>query len=404
MLSWFTRNRNAPRTPPPHSVEQGQEALQTAVAPSAVPEEKPTAHDLSHLAVPSPAALSVPPATTALTSEQPQRNTFKAALNTPHDAVLAELHGHHPAQDPSAPIEATPSPSALGMQSIDTLPAAASDAPTSVAASSSPLSEPLYDPFTGATIGALSPTSSANQSSEALWAHLGRIRSLQADVARLHVTMEGIGLGESVLPQHLRNPGPRPVGERLEEDDEENSDGDGASEAEKRRAREFERYERRFDGRKEEIGQIMAKLDELSQALGAFHALDTPMFNAAAAASPSTTASTTPAPRRPSFRHSDLHRVSVEGSTTRGREGIFDSPASIQEPLPHFEEPEGSRVDPLRPETSAHKFEKGSAILRAATVPHRPRGVVPFSLLQNPHTSDEATLIVLIFVGDSAEG
>jgi hypothetical protein len=261
------------------------------------------------------------------------------------------------------------------MQSIDTLPAAASDAPTSVATSSSPLSELLYDPFTGATIGALSPTSSANQSSEALWAHLGRIRSLQADVARLHVTMEGIGLGESVVPRHLRSTGPRPVGERLEEDDEENSDGDGASEAERRRAREFERYERRFDGRKEEIGQIMAKvgcarsshrslqstdsavfrrtqLDELSQALGAFHALDTPMFNAAAAASPSTTASTTPAPRRPNLHHSDLRRVSVEGSTPRGREGIFDSPASIQEPLPLFEEPEG-RAEPLRPEASA---------------------------------------------------
>jgi hypothetical protein len=52
------------------------------------------------------------------------------------------------------------------------------------------------------------------------------------------------------------------VGERLEDD--ENIDGDGGGgggvEAEKRRAREFERSEQRFDRRKEEIGQIMSKV------------------------------------------------------------------------------------------------------------------------------------------------
>jgi hypothetical protein len=48
------------------------------------------------------------------------------------------------------------------------------------------------------------------------------------------------------------------VGERLEDD--ENIDGDGGVEAEKRRAREFERSEQRFDRRKEEIGQIMSKV------------------------------------------------------------------------------------------------------------------------------------------------
>jgi len=147
------------------------------------------------------------------------------------------------------------------MQSIDTLPAAASDAPGSLATSSSPPLEQLYDPFTGVTTGILSPTSSsaaAKKSTEDLWVHLARIRSLQADVARLHLTMEGIGLAESTVP-HLRSTGPRAaVGERLEDD--ENADGDGGVEAEKRREREFERSERRFDGRKEEIGQIMTKV------------------------------------------------------------------------------------------------------------------------------------------------
>jgi hypothetical protein len=66
-------------------------------------------------------------------------------------------------------------------------------------------------------------------SGEDLWAYLIRICSLQADVARLHLTLEGIGLGDSVTP-HSRNDG------------DENSDRDGGGfGAEKWRAREFER-------------------------------------------------------------------------------------------------------------------------------------------------------------------
>jgi hypothetical protein len=148
------------------------------------------------------------------------------------------------------------------MQSIDTLPAAASEAPGSVATTStSPPPESLFDPFTGLPLGTLSPISSSGKTSgtgEDLWAHLTRIRSLQADVSRLHLTMEGIGLGDAVTPR-LRSAAPRTVGERLEDDDEI-GDGDGGSEAEKRRAREFERSELGFDRRKEEIGQIMAKV------------------------------------------------------------------------------------------------------------------------------------------------
>ena len=73
--------------------------------------------------------------------------------------------------------------------------------------------------------------------------------------------MEGIGLGDSVTPR-LRSTAPRAVGERLEDDDEIGDGGAAASgsEAEKRLAREFERSEQGFDRRKEEIGQIMAKV------------------------------------------------------------------------------------------------------------------------------------------------
>ena len=263
MLSWFTRNTSKPSKPP---LSEQQPQPRTEVAPSTIPKENPSSQEPTTHPTPAPAAvIDAPPAATAPTSDQPQKTVFTTALNTPHDAVLAELHGHPTGHDLSARTDATPSTSALGMQSIDTLPPAASEAPGSIATSTSPPPEPFHDPFTGMTLGQLSPISSAknnndnnsSSSSEELWAHLSRIRSLQADVARLHLTMEGIGLGDPDTP-HLRSTSPRPVGERLEDD--ENIDGDGGAEAEKRRAREFERSEQRFDRRKEEIGQIMSKV------------------------------------------------------------------------------------------------------------------------------------------------
>jgi hypothetical protein len=243
MLSWFNRNVSAPP-----SVQKPTE-LGHNIGPDP-PVLLPVAS--SHTNAPTTVEAGAAPS-----SEQPQKRVFTAALNTPHDAVLAELQGHHPGHDPSAPIDPTPSASVLGMQSLDTLPAAASDAPDSAISSSSPPPESLYDPFTGALIGVLTRTSSAKRSGEELWAHLARIRALQAEVAGLHVTMEGIGLGEPAVPR-LRSTAPRAVGERLADD--EDSDADGGSEVEERRALEFERAERRFDGRREEIEQIMTKV------------------------------------------------------------------------------------------------------------------------------------------------
>jgi len=60
-------------------------------------------------------------------------------------------------------------------------------------------------------------------------------------------------------------------------------------------------------------------------------------------------------PRPPNLRHPDLHRISLGlGSPALGREDIFDSPASIQEPLPIVGDFE-SRVEPAQPDPS---FEK----------------------------------------------
>jgi hypothetical protein len=264
MLSWFTRNTSKPSKPPPSEQQQPR----TEVAPSLIPKEKPSSQEPTSHPTASPTAA----AATAPTPEQPQKSLFTAALNTPHDAVLAELHGHPTGHDLPAHTDATPSTSAIGMQSIDTLPPAGSDTPGSIATSTAPPPELLHDPFTGMTAGILSPISSTknNTSSEELWAHISRIRTLQADVARLHLTMEGIGLGDPDT-SHLRSTSPRPVGERLEDD--ENIDGDGSggdgggAEAEKRRAREFERSEQRFDRRKEEIGQIMSKVSATQSSL-----------------------------------------------------------------------------------------------------------------------------------------
>jgi hypothetical protein len=268
MLSWFTRNTSKPskQQAPSRSHASEQQQPRTEAAPSAIPAGKPSSQEPTHTTVAPPAVTDAPPppVATTLTSEQPRKAAFTAALNTPHDDVLAELQGHPPGQDLSARTDATPSTSALGMQSIDTLPVAVSDAPGSIATSTSPLPESFYDPFTGVAVGLLSPISSAkNNSSEELWAHLTRIRSLQADVARLHLTMEGIGLGGDSVTPHMRSTAPPAVGERLEDD--ENSDGGdgGGVEAEKRRAREFERSEQGFDRRKEEIEQIMAKVSTL---------------------------------------------------------------------------------------------------------------------------------------------
>ncbi|KAH9044560.1 hypothetical protein EDB85DRAFT_1910085 [Lactarius pseudohatsudake] len=332
MLSWFNRNVSGPPNVP------GPE-------PGSKPPVLPPATSSRINDVPTMATTTTAEAGAAPSSEQPQKRAFTTELNTPHDAVLAELQGH-PDHDPSARIDPTPSVSVLGLQSLDTLPAATSEAPGSVVSSSSPPPESLYDPFTGGLIGALTGTSSTKRSGEELWAHLARIRALQAEVAGLHVTMEGIGLGEPAVPR-LRSTTPRAVGERLADD--EDSDGDGGSEVEERRALEFERAERRFDGRREEIEQIMSKLDELSQALAAFHALDAPGVNFTA--SRTTTMLTAAALARPSLlRHPDLRRISSDTSV-RGQEEIFDSPASLQAPLPNVQESESDaeHADPDTP-------------------------------------------------------
>ena len=96
-----------------------------------------------------------------------------------------------------------------------------------------------------------------------------------------------------------------------------------------------------------------SQLDEVSQALAAFHALDTPVFNSAVVATshPTAASSSMPVRRHPTMRPPDLHRVSLEASS-RGREDIFvDSPLGIHEPLPSLGEPE-TRAEHALPDAS----------------------------------------------------
>lgn len=100
---------------------------------------------------------------------EPKRRAQTSAQSQPHDAVVAERMD----QGVSAPL-----------QSADTLPTAPSEAPGSVM----PELDRLFDPHTGATLGTFAPPQMANgQAREELWAHLSRIRALQAEIANLHV-------------------------------------------------------------------------------------------------------------------------------------------------------------------------------------------------------------------------
>ncbi|KAI0068113.1 hypothetical protein BV25DRAFT_1986942 [Artomyces pyxidatus] len=334
MLSWFNRTKhpadghkelapepveqkpveqNAASEPPLHPIVDASETL----APPPVIPDRTLTRTPSPITVPS----AIPPPSP--TREQPKKRAFTAALNTPHDAVLAELQDHHPGHDPSARIDPPASPSSLP------------PAP--------PQPETLYDPFTGAQMGQISPLQeSARQ--EDLWVHLARIRELQAAVAGMHVTMEGIGMGDLAI----RGAGVRSrsgVGERLEDEHDrvdEDDDEEGEEARRVQRDKEFDQSEQRFLGRKEEIDRIMEKLSALSDALATFHALDTPTVDFTAASRTNTVASTAmPVPLAPAAvrRRPEVRRLASDAS--HASDFFLESPMSMQAPLPTVEEPEG---------------------------------------------------------------
>ncbi|GJE99634.1 hypothetical protein PsYK624_159050 [Phanerochaete sordida] len=201
-----------------------------------------------------------------------------AALATPHDAVLAELQGRTPrvgSSQLSGPAVTTPAPPAAG--------------PPQPQPQTSPLSseaspEPVYDPFSGGLAYVLPPRSPEDaaaaaaggggfeQSKDELWARLARIRELQSEIAVMHLQMEGVGAGDGRVHRkaHARTPTENILGDEWPDPEEE--------EADKKRERdsEFANLAQAFAGRHASIDNIMGKLDDLSKALTAFHALPTP--------------------------------------------------------------------------------------------------------------------------------
>ncbi|KAF9469868.1 hypothetical protein BDZ94DRAFT_1316978 [Collybia nuda] len=256
-----------------------------------------------------------------------QRHTPPVGFASPHDAVLAEMHGYPVGVDP------------LVYQGKDDLPdkgtayqgneAVVGPTPSPVSTIAAPR-EIVYDPYDGTPVGSLpaperhnshreepSPTkfrhlSNASQAGvagggnreEELWTHLSRVVDLQNQVARMHLEVEGVGVGKvgdgkgkgrgrgkGRADNGGRKDWREKEGERKESEmvDVDAPEGDGYEEgvevagdeeAEIKRAREeeFAKLADQFEGRKESINEIMDRLDDLSRALTEFHALQEPRF------------------------------------------------------------------------------------------------------------------------------
>jgi hypothetical protein len=164
---------------------------------------------------------------------------------------------------------------------------AVSATPTASFASNALPETKLYDPFDGSPLGIITPVEARGRdgedmpanmegsSNEELWSHLSRVLDLQNQIARMHVEMEGVGLGK--LPDgkgkgtignvsrtrgfnrpRTTSTGSVPGGDIGDEE------GVGAvdEEAEKLKAREreFKKLATQFEGRKEAINEMMGKV------------------------------------------------------------------------------------------------------------------------------------------------
>src|SRR6266545_2509274 len=146
------------------------------------------------------------------------KRTFTATYTTPHDEVLAELHGSllkSGLNDPDKDFQGT-SPE------LDSTGALPRDHTSSAAQQPSirfPSSDVLIDPFDGSNLGVLVPHGQGPESqspsqvnlinnfesglgtmntnpagSEAVWSQLTRVLDIQSEISRMHLEMESIGL------------------------------------------------------------------------------------------------------------------------------------------------------------------------------------------------------------------
>jgi archaellum component FlaC len=235
-------------------------------------------------------------------------------LSTPHDQILEKMYRHSGRSESALPLPGdldvnpllAPDESQRGdghhMNSFEANtrsrsvnePANLRDGAVSATPTPSFASNPfpatkLYDPFDGSPLGIIAPvrregedmSASANGSSnEELWSHLTRVLDLQNQIARMHVDMEGVGLGKQAegkgkgpLGNSSRTSGfirPRTMStSSVPGGDIGDEEGVGVvdEEAEKLKAREreFKKLATQFEGRKEAINDMMNKVSLLTE-------------------------------------------------------------------------------------------------------------------------------------------
>jgi hypothetical protein len=236
-----------------------------------------------------------------LTNVSRPQDTPPINFSSPHDAVLARMHGPAPGAPETSTIRDGVT---IGGPSLDRLTPLGSYSTTENVPK-----ELLYDPFNGTPLGVLIPLAEDGRSQhqqastsrrvikEEQWVHLSRVLDLQNEVARMHLDMEGIGSndgkgkgggrgrwakGKSVTDAGARGTRERegsttsgakeeleqkhetgqPTGTEGPDEDEEGVDAAGDEEHETQKAREaqFASLSDRFAGRSEAIDEIMAKV------------------------------------------------------------------------------------------------------------------------------------------------
>jgi len=182
-----------------------------------------------------------------------------AAVPSPHDAAVSEVHAKLHQVEQLSPTARSSGPS--------------SEHPLADASTTpKPPPDPLFDPATGFQRGFFEPeaptgSGDSEQLRDEAWAHLTRIRELQSEIATMHMHMEGIGDGSGSTDVE--------VDVDIDVDTVPSQEEEEAAKREK----EFAKLPGRFKGRSDNINAIMAKLDDLSQAVTSFHALQPPPLN-----------------------------------------------------------------------------------------------------------------------------
>ncbi|KAF8531927.1 hypothetical protein JB92DRAFT_3138677 [Gautieria morchelliformis] len=228
-----------------------------------------------------------------------------AAVPNPHDAAVAEVH---------AKILQAEQESSTAHHPRFTDPL------TDAATPPNPPPEKFFEPATGILRGIFEPVATgtpvdSEQLRDEAWAHLARIREIQSEIATMHMHMEGVGDETGSIDVDVDNDVDVDTVPTQEEEDAAKT------------AKEFDKLPGRFKGRSDNINAIMAKLDELSQAVTSFHALQPPPLSFD---SPTTSRQTT---HSDTTTPTDVSPTTVRTRTTFGSKAVLDKKPLHDSPL-----------------------------------------------------------------------